>query len=102
MAPAHAPGFDQGAAIDWGCMLESGQSSDPSHLKEALMADDNRNDEAGRLAAADETEAYADKAADGELSADEMSDATGGGGLLFRARSTSSDEDAGPDGRFGR
>ena len=63
------------------------------------MADDNRNDEAGRLAAADETDAYADKAADDELSDAELSEADGG---LMAWKTTGSDENAGPGGILAR
>ncbi len=59
--------------------------------------DDQKRD--GRLSAADERFDFRDKAADDELSDDELSDV--GGGRLVRARSTSSDdEDTAADGRF--
>ncbi|CAA9295221.1 MAG: hypothetical protein AVDCRST_MAG93-4205 [uncultured Chloroflexia bacterium] len=52
-----------------------------------------RHDKAGKYAAADETEAYVDKAADDELSDAEVSEADGG--LMSWKKP---DEDAGPDG----
>ena len=56
--------------------------------------DDQKRDD--MLSAADETE-LRDKAADGELSDDEMSEATGGRRIVV---SKTLDEDAEPDGRF--
>ncbi len=57
------------------------------------MDDQQRNDKA----ADERIPVYADKAADGELTDDEMSDATGG--RLRGGVSKNPDEDAGPDSR---
>ena len=58
--------------------------------------DDQKRDD--KSTTADEKYGLADKVADGELSDDEMSDATGGYSKNFAKKP---DEDAGTDGRAG-